>query len=90
MYQNLQVQQTNRIKELESEVTQMRAAHTNAIQDLKSKFLAEKQTYQNESDSKINTMTKLASTVGDKPIDQLISGSYIACIPSCHHSPCLQ
>jgi len=37
--------------------------HTNAIQDLKSKFLKEKRAYQSESDSKINTMTKLANTV---------------------------
>ena len=48
---------------MEGEVTVMRSTHTNAIQDLKSKFLAEKRTYQNESDSKINTMTKLANTV---------------------------
>lgn len=41
----------------------MRSTHTRAIQDLKSKFLAEKNTYQNDSDSKINTMTKLANTV---------------------------
>ena len=61
--QNLQNQQLSRIKDLEGEVTVMRSTHTNAIQDLKSKFLAEKRTYQNESDSKINTMTKLANTV---------------------------
>lgn len=41
----------------------MRSTHTNAIQDLKSKFLTEKRSYQNDSDSKINTMTKLANTV---------------------------
>lgn len=61
--QNLQNQQLTRIKELETEVTQMRSTHTHAIQDLKSKFLSEKKTYQNDSDNKINTMTRLANTV---------------------------
>lgn len=41
----------------------MRAKHTNAIQELKSKFLAEKRVYQNESDDKLNTMTRLANKV---------------------------
>lgn len=61
--QNLQSQQLTRIKELETEVTEMRSQHTHAIQDLKGKFLAEKKTYQNDSDHKINTMTRLANTV---------------------------
>lgn len=63
MLQNLQIQQSNRIKELEKEVMQMRSSHTHSIQGLKSKFLAEKKEYQDESDSKINTMTKLANKV---------------------------
>lgn len=63
LVQSLQSQQLTRIKELEKEVTEMRSTHTGAIQDLKSKFLAEKKTYQDESDSKINTMTRLANTV---------------------------
>ena len=41
----------------------MRSIHTHAIQDLKGKFLAEKKAFQTDSDSKINTMTRLANTV---------------------------
>ena len=63
-FQDLQRDQLARIKELEREVMHMRGNHSEAIQQLKTKFLDEKRDYQQESDSKIQAMAKQANKVG--------------------------
>jgi hypothetical protein len=52
-----------RIKELEREVMVMRGKHSDAIQQLKTRFLTEKRDYQLDSENKINSMAKQANKV---------------------------
>ncbi|KAK2164249.1 hypothetical protein LSH36_67g04009 [Paralvinella palmiformis] len=59
--QNLQQEQMNKIKELEREVMIMRGKHSEAIQQLKTRFLTEKREYQQESENKISSMSKQAN-----------------------------
>lgn len=62
-FKNLQTEQQNKIKELEKEVKRVRAEHSNTIQQLKTKFITEKKSYQLDSDSKIQTLEKAANKV---------------------------
>ncbi|XP_028395123.1 coiled-coil domain-containing protein 166-like [Dendronephthya gigantea] len=60
-YQHLQHDQEAEIKSLEDEVQQMRAKHSESIQKLKAQFLREKKQFQDQSDARIETMTKEAN-----------------------------
>ena len=62
-YKTLQQQQLARIRELEKEVMTMRGKHSDAIQQLKSRFLMEKRDYQQESQSTITQMAKQSNRV---------------------------
>lgn len=74
-FQDLQTDQLDKIKELEKEVMVMRSKHSDTIQQLKSTFLAEKREYQQDSESRITALEKLANKVsmqGEKKIEFLI------------------
>jgi len=60
-YKNLQRDQQATIKDLEREVMAMRAKHSDAIQQLKTKFLNEKREFQHDSDNKITALAKQAN-----------------------------
>ncbi|XP_071960781.1 coiled-coil domain-containing protein 166-like [Antedon mediterranea] len=60
-YKKLQADQVKRIRDLEKEVMRMRGKHTDTIQKLKSKFLAEKRDFQQESDGKIQQVAQQAN-----------------------------
>ncbi|KAK3768163.1 hypothetical protein RRG08_031703 [Elysia crispata] len=60
-YKDLQTDQLNKIKELERQVMQMRAHHTERIQQMKSDFLREKKEYQHDSDFRIQSLEKKAN-----------------------------
>jgi len=60
-FKSLQQEQLGRIKELEKEVMVMRGKHSDAIQQLKSRFLKEKREFQQDADYKISTMSKQAN-----------------------------
>ncbi|XP_052687716.1 coiled-coil domain-containing protein 166-like [Crassostrea angulata] len=60
-YKDLQTDQLDKIKELEKEVMVMRSKHSDTIQQLKSTFLAEKREYQQDSESRITALEKLAN-----------------------------
>uniref|UniRef100_A0A0B6ZWU8 DUF4515 domain-containing protein n=2 Tax=Arion vulgaris TaxID=1028688 RepID=A0A0B6ZWU8_9EUPU len=60
-YKDLQMDQQKRIHDLEQQVIQMRAQHTERIQQMKSDFLREKQKYQYDSEFKIQTLEKKAN-----------------------------
>eukprot|EP00795_Rhopilema_esculentum_P009033 gene9033-16676_t len=60
-YQVLQKEQESEIARLEKEVHDMRATHSDAVQKLKAKFIAEKCAFQKTSDEKINKLTKEAN-----------------------------
>ncbi|XP_033123789.1 calcium-binding and coiled-coil domain-containing protein 1-like [Anneissia japonica] len=60
-YKQLQEDQVKRIRDLEKEVMRMRGKHTDTIQKLKSKFLAEKREFQQESDGKIQQVAQQAN-----------------------------
>lgn len=62
-FQDLQTDQLDKIKELEKEVMVMRSKHSDTIQQLKSTFLAEKREYQQDSESRITALEKLANKV---------------------------
>ena len=62
-FQNLQKEQMTTIKDLEREVMAMRGKHSDAIQQLKTKFLNEKREYQHDSDNKITALAKQANKV---------------------------
>ena len=63
MFQELQREQQDRIKELERKVMQKRAEHSEAMQKLKTDFLTQKRNYQNEADTKVSAMAKQANKV---------------------------
>ena len=63
LLQNLQNEQQDRIKKLEREVISMRGKHSDAIQQLKAKFLREKREFNMDSESKISSMAKQANKV---------------------------
>ncbi|KAK3091742.1 hypothetical protein FSP39_022279 [Pinctada imbricata] len=65
-YKELQTEQLNKIKELEKEVMTMRSKHSETIQSLKSTFLKEKREYQQDSDSRIAALEKLANKEAEK------------------------
>lgn len=74
-FQDLQTDQLDKIKELEKEVMVMRSKHSDTIQQLKSTFLAEKREYQQDSESRITALEKLANKVSmqeEKKIEFLI------------------
>ena len=52
-----------RIKELEKEVMQMRGKHSDAIQQLKARFLKEKKEYHKDAETRKETMAKQANKV---------------------------
>ncbi|GFR80646.1 coiled-coil domain-containing protein 166 [Elysia marginata] len=60
-YKDLQTDQLNKIRELERQVMQMRAHHTERIQQMKSDFLREKKEYQHDSDFRIQSLEKKAN-----------------------------
>ena len=61
--QNLQYEQSSRIKELEKEISIMRGKHSDGIMQLKSRFLKEKRDYLHDAASKVVTMAKEANQV---------------------------
>ena len=61
--QNLQIEQSSRIKELEKEVSIMRGKHSDSIMQLKSRFLKEKREYLHDAASKVVAMAKEANQV---------------------------
>merc|ERR1711976_607246 len=60
-FKTLQQEQLGRIKDLKKEVMIMRGKHSDAIQQLKSRFLKEKRDFQHDSDAKITAMSKQAN-----------------------------
>ncbi|CAG2242781.1 unnamed protein product [Mytilus edulis] len=60
-YKDLQDEQLSKIKSLEAEVMQMRAKHSDTIQQVKSTFLKDKKEYEEDSREKINTLERLAN-----------------------------
>lgn len=60
-YKNLQTEQLTKIRDLERQVSEMRAHHTHAIQNLKADFLRQKREYQNDSDTRIQSLEKKAN-----------------------------
>ena len=63
IFQNLQYEQSSRIKELEKEISIMRGKHSDGIMQLKSRFLKEKRDYLHDAASKVVTMAKEANQV---------------------------
>ena len=61
--QDLQTDQLGKIRDLESQVRQMREHHTERIQQMKSDFLREKKDYQHDSDFRISSLEKKANKV---------------------------
>ena len=59
----LQKEQEAEIARLEKEVVDVRHKHSEAVQKLKSKFLQEKRVFQEDSDAKIQDLTKEANMV---------------------------
>ncbi|KAK7112122.1 coiled-coil domain-containing protein 166-like [Littorina saxatilis] len=60
-YKNLQIDQLTKIKDLERQVHEMRAHHTQTIQHLKSDFLKQKREYQVDSDTRIQSLEQKAN-----------------------------
>jgi len=60
-YKDLQTDQLGKIRDLESQVRQMREHHTERIQQMKSDFLREKKDYQHDSDFRISSLEKKAN-----------------------------
>ncbi|XP_005108522.1 coiled-coil domain-containing protein 166 [Aplysia californica] len=60
-YKDLQTDQLSKIRDLERQVMQMRAHHTERIQQMKSDFLREKKEYQHDSDFRIQSLEKKAN-----------------------------
>lgn len=60
-YKELQKEQLDRIKELERKVMQKRAQHSEAMTELKTKFLNEKRSFQTDAETKISAMAKEAN-----------------------------
>ncbi|BFZ03336.1 hypothetical protein BsWGS_06375 [Bradybaena similaris] len=60
-YKELQRDQQNKIHDLEQQVIQLRAKHTERIQRMKADFLHEKHKYQQDSEFKIQTLEKKAN-----------------------------
>merc|ERR1711963_170340 len=60
-YKDLQTDQLTKIRDLERQVQQMRAHHTERIQQMKADFLREKKEYQHDSDFRINSLEKKAN-----------------------------
>jgi len=60
-YKDLQTDQLGKIRDLERQVMQMRAHHTERIQQMKSDFLREKKDYQHDSDFRIQSLEKKAN-----------------------------
>lgn len=60
-YKCLQTDQLTKIRDLERQVSAMRAQHTQAIQNLKADFLKQKREYQNDSDTRIQSLEKKAN-----------------------------
>nr|KAG5713877.1 hypothetical protein BaRGS_024504 [Batillaria attramentaria] len=60
-YKNLQTEQLTKIRDLERQVSEMRTHHTHAIQNLKADFLRQKREYQNDSDTRIQSLEKKAN-----------------------------
>lgn len=75
---DLQHDQEAEIKSLENEVQQMRAKHSESIQRLKAQFLLEKKQFQDQSDSRIETMTKEANQVGNKILKNILPENMFA------------
>ena len=71
LIQTLQNDQEEEIARLERQVLQMRAKHSEAIQKLKSHFLRDKRTYQQESDSRIHEMAQQATQVSTDVMKRL-------------------
>ena len=65
VFQNLQKEQQNKIRDLEKEVMAVRGKHSESIQSLKSRFLKDKYKYQQDSEAKIASMSKQANKVSD-------------------------
>ena len=59
----LQKEQESEIAQLEKQVHDMRAEHSEAVQKLKAKFIEEKCTFQKRSDDKLSKLTKEANLV---------------------------
>ena len=62
-FQVLQREQEGEIARLEKEAHEMRAKHSEAVQKIKAKFIAEKCAFQKESDGKISELTREANLV---------------------------
>merc|ERR1712243_184582 len=60
-YKQLQTEQLTSIRDLEREVMQLRSKHSETIQQLKAQFLHDKKEYQQDSESKIQTLEKKAN-----------------------------
>jgi len=60
-YQVLQKEQESEIARLEKEVMDMRAKHSEAVRNLKAKFIDEKCSFQKTSDEKLSKLTKEAN-----------------------------
>jgi len=60
-YKDLQTDQLGKIRDLERQVQQMRAHHTERIQQMKADFLHEKRDYQHDSDFRIQSLEKKAN-----------------------------
>ena len=61
--QVLQKEQESEIARLEKEVMDMRAKHSEAVRNLKAKFIDEKCSFQKTSDDKLSKLTKEANLV---------------------------
>ncbi|KAH9512866.1 hypothetical protein Btru_036794 [Bulinus truncatus] len=60
-YKDLQLDQQNKIKELEQEVIKMRGHHTKCVQQMKEDFLKEKKEYLQDSETRVQTQEKKAN-----------------------------
>ncbi|KAI6652620.1 Calponin homology domain-containing protein [Oopsacas minuta] len=61
-FQDLQIEQENEIKKLESNLEEMKFKHAKRTRDLKSKFLKDKENFSQEADLKVKDMAKEANT----------------------------
>ncbi|XP_041363057.1 basal body-orientation factor 1-like [Gigantopelta aegis] len=60
-YKDLQTEQLTKIRDLEKDVKQMRAKHSEAIQQLKSDFLKQKREFQSDSENRIHSLETKAN-----------------------------
>ena len=61
--QVLQKEQQQEISQLEKKLTEMRMKHNEAVQKLKAKFLEDKNTFEEESETQLKELSKEAKKV---------------------------